>query len=118
MYYSDSRHAGKGKSLMIAKLKLVSPARENQTVETPRREKDNRTRKHLLPEEVEKLVEAARKNRHGLRDGLMVMMTYRHGLRSAEVVALQWDQVDFRAGTLHVNRVKNGTPATHPLQGD
>jgi integrase len=29
-----------------------------------------------------------------------------------------WDQVDFRTATLHVRRVKKGTPATHPILGD
>jgi type 1 fimbriae regulatory protein FimB/type 1 fimbriae regulatory protein FimE len=106
------------KSSMLPKLKLVQPNPENRTVATPLRQKDTRSRKHLLAEEVDKLIEAARQNTYGLRDGLMAMMAYRHGLRSAELVGLQWSQVDLRAGTLHVNRVKNGTPATHPLQGD
>ncbi len=30
---------------------------------------------------------------------------------------LRWDQVDFNQAVLHVRRVKNGTPATHPLTG-
>jgi hypothetical protein len=29
-----------------------------------------------------------------------------------------WDQVDFRTATLHVRRVKQGTPSTHPIPGD
>jgi hypothetical protein len=29
-----------------------------------------------------------------------------------------WDQVDFRTATLHVRRVKQGTPSTHPILGD
>ena len=29
-----------------------------------------------------------------------------------------WDQVDFRTATLHVRRVKKGTPSTHPILGD
>ena len=37
---------------------------------------------------------------------------------AAELVALEWSQVDFTAATLHVRRVKKGTPATHPLRGD
>ena len=48
----------------------------------------------------------------------MVLVAYRHGLRAAEVVDLRWDQVGFETGTLHVRRVKKGTPATHPIQGD
>jgi type 1 fimbriae regulatory protein FimB/type 1 fimbriae regulatory protein FimE len=105
---------------MIPKLTLVPPARVNQTVETPRRKKNKeyRTREHLLPDEVEKLIKVAKGNRHGDRDSLMVLMAYCHGLRAAEVVDLQWSQVDFRAGTIHINRVKNGTSATHYLPGD
>jgi len=48
----------------------------------------------------------------------MVLVAYRHGLRVSELVDLRWDQVDFAAATLHVRRVKSGTPSTHPLRGD
>jgi type 1 fimbriae regulatory protein FimB/type 1 fimbriae regulatory protein FimE len=40
-----------------------------------------------------------------------------HGLRAAEVVDLRWEQVDLKGARLHVRRVKNGDPATHPLTG-
>ena len=97
-------------------LRLVTPATENRTV----RRKSNaelRTREHLTPDEVERLIGAAKGNRHGSRDALMVLLAFRHGLRAAEVVDLRWEQVDFKTATLHVRRVKNGTPATHPLTG-
>jgi type 1 fimbriae regulatory protein FimB/type 1 fimbriae regulatory protein FimE len=80
--------------------------------------KDLRTREHLTPVEVEKLIKAAKGNRWGLRDATMILVAYRHGLRSSELVDLRWDQIDFRAGNLHVRRVKAGTPATHPIPGD
>jgi integrase len=48
----------------------------------------------------------------------MILLTYRHGLRAVEVCDLRWDQVDFNGAVLHVRRVKNGTPSTHPIQGD
>jgi integrase len=48
----------------------------------------------------------------------MILVTYRHGLRAAELVDLRWDQVDFRTATLHVRRVKQGTPSTHSIVGD
>jgi type 1 fimbriae regulatory protein FimB/type 1 fimbriae regulatory protein FimE len=33
-------------------------------------------------------------------------------------VDCKWDQIDLKAGRIHVNRLKNGTPATHYLEGD
>ncbi len=100
-------------------LKLVTPAIVNRTV-TPRRppNSDLRTREHLTEAEVERLMDAARKNRWGHRDATMVLMAYRHGFRPAELVDLRWDQIDFTSGALHVRRVKRGTSCTHPIIGD
>jgi integrase len=56
-------------------------------------------------------------NRWGHRDATMVLIAFRHGLRASELVYLRWDQVDFEHGLLHVRRLKNGSPATHPLTG-
>jgi integrase len=101
------------------RLAIVAPTTENRTVTPLRRPNaELRTREHLTPSEVESLMEACKGNRHGHRDATMILSTYRHGLRAAEVVDLRWEQVDFTAATLHVRRVKQGTPATHPLRGD
>ena len=99
-------------------LRLLAPPTENRTV-TPRRPKNAtlRTREHLTTNEVERLIEAAKKNRHGHRDALMILLAFRHGLRAGEVCDLRWEQVDFKTATLHVRRLKNGTPSTHPLTG-
>jgi hypothetical protein len=48
----------------------------------------------------------------------MILLAFRHGLRASEVCDQRWDQVDFNGAVLHVRRVKNGTPSTHPIQGD
>jgi integrase len=100
-------------------LKLVTPTTKKRTV-TPRRRPngDLRTREYLTEAEVEKLMSAAQGNRHGHRDATMILVAYRHGLRVSELVDLRWDQVDFRAATLHVRRAKQGTPSTHPILGD
>jgi integrase len=45
------------------------------------------------------------------------MMAYRHGLRASELIAVRWDQVDLKAGLLHVARLKHGSASTHPLRG-
>jgi type 1 fimbriae regulatory protein FimB/type 1 fimbriae regulatory protein FimE len=76
-----------------------------------------RTREHLTNHEVEKLMDAAKGNRRGRRDALMILLAYRHGLRASELVDLRWEQLDFRNASLHVRRVKNGTSSTHPLTG-
>ncbi len=100
-------------------LKLVAPTTVKRTV-TPRRRPnaDLRTREHLTEAEVERLMGAAKRNRWGHRDARMILVAYRHGLRVSELVDLRWDQVDFRTATLHVRRVKQGTPSTHPILGD
>ena len=104
---------------MAARLKLVAPRPEKRTVKNKgrRSNRELRTREHLTPTEVERLIEAAKANRQGHRDGTMILLAYRHGLRASELVDLRWDQVDFNQAVLHVRRVKNGTPATHPLTG-
>ncbi len=100
-------------------LTLVSPTTEKRTV-MPRRRKnaDLRSREYLTENEIEALMDAARQNRHGHRDATMILVAFRHGLRAAEAVDLRWDQIDFRTATLHVRRVKQGTPSTHPIVGD
>jgi type 1 fimbriae regulatory protein FimB/type 1 fimbriae regulatory protein FimE len=64
---------------------------------------------------VETLIAAAKTNRYGLRDGLAILLAYRHGLRSSELVALQWSDVDLTHGRLHVRRAKGGLASTHPI---
>src|SRR5260370_35320370 len=54
-----------------------------------------RTREHLTEVEVNKLIEAAKSNRHGHRDATMILLAFRHGLRASELVDLRWDQVHF-----------------------
>jgi integrase len=100
------------------RLRLVTPTTENRTV-TPRRPKNGalRTRQHLTIDEVERLIQAAKSNRYGHRDALMGLLAFRHGLRPSEVCDLRWEQVDFKTASLHVRRLKNGMPSTHPLTG-
>jgi len=79
---------------------------------------DRRSREHLTPIEVERLMGAARQlGRHGQRDATMILLAYRHGLRVSELVSLRREQVDLRQGLVYVRRRKNGLPSTHPLRG-
>ena len=96
------------------------PTRESGKVVPPRRvsNRERRTREHLTPQEVDKLITAAsRVGRYGHRDATLILIAYRHGLRVSELVAVRWDQVDLEQGLLHVSRLKNGVSSTHPLRG-
>ena len=79
---------------------------------------DVRPREHLTEREVEKLIAAAKGNRHGHRDATMILIAFRHGLRASELCELQWSDVEFETGNLHLRRAKGGATATHPLLGD
>ena len=83
------------------------------------RNQASRTREYLTSDEVERSIAAARHagGRLADRDALLIMMAYRHGLRASELIALRWDQIDLKAGTLPVARLKHGSPSTHPLRG-
>jgi len=99
-------------------LRLVQPAKMGKMPPKRASNASVRSREYLTPAEVDKMLEAARQSgRHGRRDEAIIMLSYRHGLRVAELVALRWDSVDLDAGTIHVNRIKNGTPGVHPLRG-
>jgi len=99
--------------------KGAAPSTLNGKVPPPRRKnKDVRSREHLVPDEVERLISSARSlGRYGHRDATLILMAYRHGLRVSELVALRWDMVDLKKGLLHVSRLKNGVESTHPLRG-
>src|SRR5262249_24811065 len=78
-----------------------------------------RKREYLTEAEVERLIKAAKTNRYGQRDATMILLCFRHGLRASEIVDLRWEQVELgRNAALHVQRVKQGLPSVHPLQGD
>jgi integrase len=84
-------------------LRLVSPAKVKRTVMPTRRPNSElRPREHLTEREVEKLIEAARGNRHGARDSTMILIGFRHGLRASELCELQWSDVEFESATLHM----------------
>ena len=59
---------------------------------------------------------ARRVGRHGVRDATIILLMFRHGLRSAELVALKWSSVDLRDGYLAIHRVKHGHDSVHPLR--
>lgn len=77
-----------------------------------------RSREYLTTHEIDAIRKAARgTGRHGHRDDTLILMMFRHAFRVSEIVSLRWDQIDLKQGLLHVCRIKNGLPSTHPLRG-
>jgi type 1 fimbriae regulatory protein FimB len=80
---------------------------------------DGRHRKDFLTEsEIDRLLEASRHGRYGVRDYLLILMTYRHGLRVSELIDTRLKDLDLDTGRLFVRR-KKGSLSTHqPIEGD
>jgi integrase len=84
---------------MKPQLRVVDPCHENRQVERtmPVRpaNADLRSREYLTPDEIEKLIKAAKGGRWDLRDTTLITVAYRHGLRAIEACQLEWSQVEF-----------------------
>lgn len=83
----------------------------------PPKKLSNRVREYLRLDEVLAMIQAAKKvGRHGVRDGAIILLMFRHGLRTAELVALKWLQIDLVGGYIEVRRAKHGHDSIHPLR--
>jgi site-specific recombinase XerD len=67
----------------------------------------------LSPEEMLNLLKAARKR--STRDWAMILLAYRHGLRASEVCALKLSDLDLKAGSISIRRLKGSLHTIQPL---
>ena len=74
---------------------------KSSSVTDPHRPKD-----FLDPTEIKSFLEAAKAGRQGIRNHLLFLMMYRHGLRCSEAIDLRHDDVSFDRATLWVRRLK------------
>jgi type 1 fimbriae regulatory protein FimB len=77
-----------------------------------------RRRDFLGPVQIDQLLGAAKKGRHGTRDHLLILMMFRHGLRVSETIALRREHVDLDQSRLWVPRLKRGLSVEQPVAGD
>jgi integrase len=72
-------------------------------------------RSYLSEEEVDRLMEAARRHRLGHRDATAILVAYQHGLRASELVALRWTDINLTAGRLRIRRSKGSAASVRPI---
>ncbi len=83
----------------------------------PPKKSSLREREYLRPDEVKAIIRAAKKvGRHGVRDSAIILLMFRHGLRTAELVAFKWSQIDLVGGYIEIRRAKYGHDSIHPLR--
>ena len=68
---------------------------------------------HLTPDELLAVLKAARTR--SARDWCMILLAYRHGMRASEVCDLKLPDVDLKAGSISVRRLKGSLHTVQPL---
>src|SRR5438094_8172231 len=77
-----------------------------------------RAKDFLSADEFGRVLDAAKRGRHGTRDHLLMLMMYRHGLRVSEAIGLRRDQVNLAQAGVWVHRLKNSLSVEQPIAGD
>jgi len=85
---------------------LARPPKGRNVKSAPKRDAAGATDGHerakdfLTAAELAALLEAAKAGRHGTRDYLLLLMTFRHGLRVSEAIGLRLDELDLNRSML------------------
>ena len=80
-----------------------------------------RDREYLVESEITRLITVAKGNKDiflATRNHLIILLSYRHGLRISELTGLKWNQIELEEAGIHINRLKGSNSGVHPMRGD
>lgn len=58
------------------------------------------------------------RGRHPIRDKVLLLLMFHHGLRVSEAISLRWDAVILDQKLIGITRLKGSVSGIHPLQPD
>lgn len=67
---------------------------------------------------LDELMAAELRGHHPIRDKVLLLLIFRHGLRVSEAISLRWDAVMLELKVIGITRLKKSNSGTHPLQPD
>lgn len=77
-----------------------------------------KAKNYLTEDEIDRLLAAAKKGRHGVRDHLLLMMMFRHGLRVSEAIGIEKKDLNLKQSRIWVRRLKGSLSVEQPIAGD
>jgi integrase len=104
--------------MSVHHLKIADPAVKWKVKRAKRVKPYGGARQNLTQDELDRLFAALKRNRWGHRDYMVALVLVLHGLRVSELVDLKWDDIDWRAGTIRIHRLKDSIDGTHYLERD
>jgi type 1 fimbriae regulatory protein FimB len=79
---------------------------------------DGNAKNFLTESEISLFLDSARRGRHGVRDYLLALLTYRHAYRVSELIDIRMADLDLNTGRVFVRRNKGSLSTSQPLEGD
>src|SRR5713226_1920679 len=62
----------------------------------------------ITPEELQKMIEVSKDDRHALRNECMLLVGFRFGLRVSELLSLRVGSIDLKDERIHIEAAKSG----------